>query len=102
MYLSISGVSSKLWQSISIKPKVLEALGPHLCVDSILTSLAIERLYHAMKKNMDGENTNLQSCLFMVVVQASYLMVYCDLQCELVVTGDLRCHMYYWITTVTH
>ena len=50
MYLSISCVSSKLWQSISIKPKVLEALGPHLCVDSILTSLAIERLYHAMKR----------------------------------------------------
>ena len=42
---------------------------------------------------MDGENTNLQSCLFMVVVQASYLLVYCDLQCELVVTGDLRCHV---------
>lgn len=55
MYLSISGVSSKLRQPISIKPKVLEALGPHLCVDNILTSLAIERLYHAMNK-MWGEH----------------------------------------------
>jgi len=99
MYLSISGVSSKLWQSISVKPKVLEALGPHLCVDNILTSLAIERLYHAMNKMWRTQSC--KSCLFIVVVQASYLLVYCDLQCELVVTGDLRCHMCYWITTVT-
>lgn len=87
MYLSISGVSSKLWQSISIKPKVLEALGPHLCVDTILTSLAIERLYHATYKKIWMERT--QTCNL-------------DLHCELFVTGDLRCHMCYWITTVTH
>ncbi len=48
MYLVISSVSSKLWQLLGIRPKVLEALGPHLSVNNILTSLAIERLHHAI------------------------------------------------------